>query len=199
MNIRRRGSGRAPHAAAAAHWAALLACALLAALAAPPLWANAGLLADIDGAIEFHETKTRSQAHIAFWKQVRAAVVAEAVPDALKQEFDQRAAGAKPGGRFYQLYMDVKAAFDRILNPPAPTATISVSPQAIELGQPATLSWSATNSDTTTLDGVEVEHGGSREVSPHVTTTYALQASNGGGTAYVTAELEVTPPRAQQS
>lgn len=158
------------------------------------------LLNDIDAAITFHETKTQSQAHITFWKNVRSAIVAEAVPDSLKAEFDRRAAGAKPGGKFYQLYMDVAAEFERILAPPPiPTATLSASPETIELGQPATLAWSTENADTVTLDQIAVPASGSKVVSPVATTHYYLVATGEGGSTQADVTLEVTLPVAQQS
>src|SRR5437870_5748070 len=65
---------------------------------------------------------------------------------------------------------------------PAPTATLSVNPTSIERGQSATLSWSTTNADTVTIEGIgAVQPTGSQSVRPNQSTTYRLAARGSGG------------------
>jgi peptidoglycan-associated lipoprotein len=85
----------------------------------------------------------------------------------------------------------------------APTISLSVSPDAVEKGQSATLTWKSANATGVTIDnGVgTVESSGSRSVRPSVSTTYSAKASGPGGTAVaearvtVTAPIAVTPPQ----
>ncbi|MDD4051825.1 MAG: hypothetical protein PHR28_08010 [candidate division Zixibacteria bacterium] len=67
---------------------------------------------------------------------------------------------------------------------PAPTATLTANPQAIQPGESATLSWTTANADSVTLDnGIgAVELNGSMTVSPAATTAYTLTATGFGGT-----------------
>jgi peptidoglycan-associated lipoprotein len=80
--------------------------------------------------------------------------------------------------------------------PAAPTITLSVSPDAIEKGQSATLTWKTANATGVTIDnGVgTVEASGSRSVRPSVSTTYSAKASGPGGTAVAEARVTVTAP-----
>ncbi len=55
-------------------------------------------------AIEFHQTRTRSVRHIRWWERVRDAVETGDVDAELVAEAERRGAGARPGGRFYQLW-----------------------------------------------------------------------------------------------
>ncbi len=73
-----------------------------------------------------------------------------------------------------------------------PTVNISASPGTITSGASAVLSWNSTNADTVSIDqniGV-VALSGSRGVSPAVTTTYTITATNTNGT--VTDSVTVT-------
>ena len=79
--------------------------------------------------------------------------------------------------------------------PAAPTASISVSPNTIEKGQSATLSWETTNATDVSIDGIgAVQSSGSQPVSPAESTTYHLTAKGAGGTQDATARITVTQP-----
>ena len=81
--------------------------------------------------------------------------------------------------------------------PPTPTASISVSPNSIQAGQPATLTWETSNATDVSIDGIgAVQPNGSQSVSPTDSTTYHLTAKGSGGTQEATARLTVTqaPP-----
>ena len=52
--------------------------------------------------------------------------------------------------------------------PPSPTASISVSPDTIQAGQSATLSWQTSNATDVSIDGIgAVQPSGSQSVSPN--------------------------------
>jgi peptidoglycan-associated lipoprotein len=79
--------------------------------------------------------------------------------------------------------------------PPAaqPQATLSVTPDSIQAGQSATLSWSTQNAANVNIDGIGgVAPSGSQSVSPSSSTTYHLTAQGPGGTAEASARLTVT-------
>jgi peptidoglycan-associated lipoprotein len=81
--------------------------------------------------------------------------------------------------------------------PPTPTASISVSPNTIQAGQSATLTWETSNATDVSIDGIgAVQPNGSQSVSPTDSTTYHLTAKGTGGTQEATARLTVTqaPP-----
>jgi peptidoglycan-associated lipoprotein len=80
--------------------------------------------------------------------------------------------------------------------PAAPTASLSASPDTINPGQAATLSWQTTNADNVTIDnGIgKVDASGQRTVNPSQSTTYHLTATGKGGTQEATARVTVTPP-----
>jgi peptidoglycan-associated lipoprotein len=81
--------------------------------------------------------------------------------------------------------------------PPQPQATLSVSPDAIQRGGSATLTWSTQNATSVNIDGIGgVQPNGSQSVSPESSTTYHLTAQGAGGTAEATARLTVTAPPA---
>ena len=78
-------------------------------------------------------------------------------------------------------------------SPPAPTASLSVSPNTIQKGQSARLTWSTTNAGTVTIGGVgTVGPQGSQLVTPTATTTYQLRAQGSGGTKSTSVQLTVT-------
>ncbi len=78
--------------------------------------------------------------------------------------------------------------------PAAPTASISVSPDTIQAGQSASLTWQTTNATDVSIDGIgAVQPNGSQSVSPSDSTTYHLVAKGTGGTQEATARLTVTP------
>jgi len=79
--------------------------------------------------------------------------------------------------------------------PPSPTATIHVTPEDVQAGQSATLSWSTANATNVSIDGVgEVAAAGSKQVSPSESTSYHLVAKGQGGNADATARLTVSQP-----
>jgi peptidoglycan-associated lipoprotein len=81
--------------------------------------------------------------------------------------------------------------------PPAasPTAAISVSPDTVQQGQSATLTWQTSNATDVSIDGIgAVQPSGSQSVTPTDSTTYHLVAKGAGGTQEATTRLTVTPP-----
>jgi peptidoglycan-associated lipoprotein len=80
---------------------------------------------------------------------------------------------------------------------PAPTASIAVSPNSIQAGQSASLTWQTSNATDVSIDGIgAVQPNGSQSVSPTDSTTYHLTAKGSGGTQEATARLTVTPAAA---
>ena len=76
--------------------------------------------------------------------------------------------------------------------PPTPTASISVSPNSIQAGQSATLTWETSSATDVSIDGIgAVQPNGSQSVSPTESTTYHLAAKGSGGTQEATARLTV--------
>ena len=82
--------------------------------------------------------------------------------------------------------------------PPAaasPTAAISVSPDTVQRGQSATLTWQTSNATDVSIDGIgAVQASGSQSVTPSDSTTYHLVAKGSGGTQEATTRLTVTQP-----
>jgi peptidoglycan-associated lipoprotein len=79
--------------------------------------------------------------------------------------------------------------------PASPTASISVSPNTIQAGESATLSWQTSNATDVSIDGVgAVQASGSQQVSPGASTTYHLMAKGAGGSQEASTRLTVTPP-----
>jgi peptidoglycan-associated lipoprotein len=79
--------------------------------------------------------------------------------------------------------------------PAAPTAAISVSPDTIQKGQSATLTWQTSNATDVSVDGIgAVQPNGSQQVSPSDSTTYNLTAKGAGGTQQASTRLTVTQP-----
>jgi peptidoglycan-associated lipoprotein len=79
--------------------------------------------------------------------------------------------------------------------PPSPTASISVSPNDIQAGGSASLTWQTANATDVSIDGIGgVQTNGSQTVSPTESMTYHLTAKGPGGTQEATTRLTVTPP-----
>jgi peptidoglycan-associated lipoprotein len=79
--------------------------------------------------------------------------------------------------------------------PASPTAAISVSPDTVQQGQSATLTWQTSNATDVSIDGIgAVQPSGSQQVSPGDSTTYHLVAKGAGGTQEATTRLTVTQP-----
>jgi len=75
----------------------------------------------------------------------------------------------------------------------APTASISVSPNSIQAGQSASLTWQTTNATDVSIDGIgAVQANGSQSVSPTDSTTYHLTAKGAGGSQEASARITVT-------
>ena len=79
--------------------------------------------------------------------------------------------------------------------PPAPTASLTATPQSITAGQSATLEWTTANAGTVTLDGASVPAGGTQVVTPAADQTYTLVASGAGGTVTVGVTVTVSAAR----
>ncbi len=111
-------------------------------------------------------------------------------------------------GETYQFELTVKdnyglfsSAFVTVTTKATPTPTINsftATPAQITAGKSSTLSWSVTNAQTVTISGVNGSFGptGSVAVSPTVTTTYTLTATNavGPSTAMVTVVVGAATP-----
>jgi peptidoglycan-associated lipoprotein len=81
--------------------------------------------------------------------------------------------------------------------PPQPRATLSVSPESIDRGGSATLTWSTQDATSANIDGIgNVQLNGSQQVSPGTSTTFRLTAQGPGGSVDATARLTVVPPPA---
>jgi hypothetical protein len=65
---------------------------------------------------------------------------------------------------------------------PKPTASLTVSPGRVTLGQPVELKWSTTNADTVVIDQIgPVAEDGATVAFPLLTTIYTLRAANAQG------------------
>jgi peptidoglycan-associated lipoprotein len=79
--------------------------------------------------------------------------------------------------------------------PASPTASISVSPDTIQKGESATLTWQTSNATDVSIDGIgAVQPSGSQQVTPTDSTTYHLIAKGSGGTQDASARLTVAQP-----
>jgi peptidoglycan-associated lipoprotein len=79
--------------------------------------------------------------------------------------------------------------------PASPTASISVTPDTIQQGQSATLSWQTSNATDVSIDGIgAVQPTGTQSVNPSDSTTYHLVAKGAGGTQEASTRLTVTAP-----
>ena len=81
------------------------------------------------------------------------------------------------------------------LQPPSPPviASFIASPSIIDAGQSSTLTWSTSNATSLTIDG-SVVNGTSLVVSPAVTHTYVLTATNSSGSATAQTTVTVNQP-----
>ena len=80
---------------------------------------------------------------------------------------------------------------------PAPTATITADPLAIDLGQSVILNWRTENATTVTIDGIgEVNPNGTQTVSPANSTNFHLTAKGDGGTTEANVRVTVRVPQA---
>ncbi len=76
----------------------------------------------------------------------------------------------------------------------SPTVTLSAQPVSITAGTSVTLSWTATNATSVTIDnGIgTVGMTGTRQVTPSVTTTYTATANSGSASAKSSTTITVT-------
>lgn len=79
---------------------------------------------------------------------------------------------------------------------PAPVASLTISPESVQRGQTAELSWNTENASTVTIDGIGgVSASGSRQVTAQDSTTYHLLAKGEGGSTEASTRLTVTEPK----
>jgi len=79
--------------------------------------------------------------------------------------------------------------------PPVPLtiATLSASPNELQQGQAAVLTWSTENAKQILISGIgKVTASGSKTVRPQASITYVLTASGPGGTKEASARVTVT-------
>src|SRR5579884_4209927 len=84
---------------------------------------------------------------------------------------------------------------------PAPTASITASPESINAGETATLTWKTTDATDVSIEGLgTVATSGTQSVRPTQTTSYHLIAHGDGGSADATATVTVNaaPPQPSQ-
>lgn len=76
-----------------------------------------------------------------------------------------------------------------------PTITLTAAPTSVNQGSSTTLSWTATNATSVTIDnGIgSVAISDSRQVTPTGNTTYTATATGGGGTASASVSVTVVP------
>ncbi len=78
---------------------------------------------------------------------------------------------------------------------PAPTASITADPLAIDLGQSVVLNWRSQNATAVTIDGIgEVNLNGTQTVSPSNSTNFHLTAKGDGGTTEANVRVTVRVP-----
>jgi peptidoglycan-associated lipoprotein len=79
---------------------------------------------------------------------------------------------------------------------PAPVASLSVTPESVQRGQTAQLSWNTQNASAVAIDGLgTVAASGSKQITAQESTTYHLSAKGDGGSAEASAHLTVTEPK----
>ena len=82
--------------------------------------------------------------------------------------------------------------------PAAPTVALSVTPDVVTAGQPATLTWNTTHATNVTITGLgTVTATGTKQVSPADSTTYELVATGLGGERSTSARVTVNQPMAK--
>lgn len=88
----------------------------------------------------------------------------------------------------------------------APTATLTATPVAVDLGQSVVLNWRTTDANVVTIDGIgQVNANGTQTVSPSNSTNFHLTAKGDGGSTEANVRVTVnvpvapTPPAADTS
>ncbi len=75
---------------------------------------------------------------------------------------------------------------------PAPTASLTADPLAIDLGQSVVLNWRTTDATAVTIDGIgKVNANGTQTVSPSTSTNFHLTATGDGGTTEANVRVTV--------
>src|SRR5277367_3983150 len=78
---------------------------------------------------------------------------------------------------------------------PAPTASITADPLAIDLGQSVVLNWRSQNATSVTIDGIgDVNLNGTQTVSPSNSTNFHMTAKGEGGTTEANVRVTVRVP-----
>jgi peptidoglycan-associated lipoprotein len=78
---------------------------------------------------------------------------------------------------------------------PAPTATLTADPTAIDLGQSVVLNWRTSNATSVSIDGIgQVAVNGTQTVSPANSTNFHLVAKGDGGTTEASVRVTVRVP-----
>jgi peptidoglycan-associated lipoprotein len=78
---------------------------------------------------------------------------------------------------------------------PAPTASITATPDTVNPGEQVVLTWHTTNATDVSIDGLgSVATSGTQTVKPAQSTDYHLTARGDGGTVDATAHVTVTAP-----
>lgn len=82
----------------------------------------------------------------------------------------------------------------------APTATLTASPEAIDVGQSVILTWRTTGATSVTIDGIgPVNPNGTQNVTPSNSTNFHLTATGDGGSADANVRVTVRVPVAPTS
>jgi peptidoglycan-associated lipoprotein len=78
---------------------------------------------------------------------------------------------------------------------PAPTASLTADPLAIDLGQSVVLNWRTQNATVVTIDGIgQVNVNGTQTVAPSNSTNFHLVAKGDGGTTEANVRVTVRVP-----
>ncbi len=82
----------------------------------------------------------------------------------------------------------------------APTATLTASPEAIDLGQSVVLTWRTTGATSAAIDGIgPVNPNGTQNATPSASTNFHLTATGDGGSAEANVRVTVRVPVAPTS
>jgi peptidoglycan-associated lipoprotein len=83
---------------------------------------------------------------------------------------------------------------------PAPTATFTADPAAIDLGGTVVLNWRTSNASSVSIDGIgQVNVNGTQTVSPANSTNFHLVARGDGGTTEANVRVTVRTPAVESS
>ena len=78
--------------------------------------------------------------------------------------------------------------------PPAPSASLAASPDDVQAGQSATLTWTTDNATQISISGIgTVAAKGTTIIHPTTSTTFVLTATGPGGSKDASARVTVTP------